>query len=118
MSSQGGRNRTANEAAGMTDHEGHLFGRGIFSCEDEIAFVLAGDRVEDYDKFTVSCSARLVNRPSLWDWLNGWSKVEVEWGHKDATVQYHTESFDGILNAVELHFGRAIRPTNMTAVPR
>lgn len=53
MSREGGRNGTADEAARMTDHEGHLVGRGIFSCDDEIAFVLTGDRVEDNDEFAL-----------------------------------------------------------------
>ena len=104
----------------MTDHEGHLFGGGIFGCEDEIAFVLAGDRVEDNDKFAVRCVARLVNHtfPLMMSSMAG----AEDKGSRDTWTRLcngdHTESSDTILNAVELQFGYAIPTANMTVVHR
>ena len=72
----------------MTDHEGHFFGGSIFGCKDEIALVLAGDRVEDDDKFTVRCNVQLVNHPFHFrNELDGWSKGEGERGQVDPSVR-------------------------------
>ena len=37
----------------MPDHEGHFLGRDILRGDDEVAFVFAAGRVEDYDEFAV-----------------------------------------------------------------
>lgn len=63
MSRHGGRDGTADEAASVTDHKGHLLGGGVFGREDEISFILAEDGVEDDDEFAISCVVRLVNYP-------------------------------------------------------
>lgn len=55
-----GRYRSADEAACVPDHEGHLLGCDIFRCDDEVAFVFTVCRVEDYDEFAFAC------RTSCW----------------------------------------------------
>ena len=42
------------------DHKGHLFNSDIFGGDDEVAFVLTIGRVEDYDKFSLSCYPQVV----------------------------------------------------------
>ena len=37
----------------MSDHEGHFLCRDILRGDDEVAFVFAAGRVEDYDKLAV-----------------------------------------------------------------
>ena len=37
----------------VSDHEGHFLGRDIFGRDDEVAFVFAVRRVEDYDEFAI-----------------------------------------------------------------
>ena len=47
---EGGRDGRADEAAGVLDHEGHLFGRHVLGGDDEVAFVFARGRVQDDDE--------------------------------------------------------------------
>ena len=35
----------------MPDHKGHFLGGDVFGGDDEVAFIFAGDGVEDYDEF-------------------------------------------------------------------
>ena len=32
---------STDQTAGVSDHEGHLLGRDVFGCDDEIAFIFA-----------------------------------------------------------------------------
>lgn len=37
----------------MVDHEGHFWGGHGFSSDDEIAFIFAGEGIEDYYEFAI-----------------------------------------------------------------
>ena len=54
----GGRDGRADEAAGVLDHEGHLFGRHVLGGDDEVAFVFARGRVQDDDEVATFFSRR------------------------------------------------------------
>jgi len=47
--------RLMQNAPGMPYHEGHLLRCDIFSCNDEVPFILAVGRVEDHDELAILC---------------------------------------------------------------
>ena len=53
--SEVGRERGADEAGGVADHEGHFFGGQGGGGDDEVAFVFAGGGVEDDDEGAGFC---------------------------------------------------------------
>ena len=52
--SEGGEDRRADVARGVADHESHLLGRHICRRDDQVAFILAREVVQDDDEFAIS----------------------------------------------------------------
>lgn len=53
---QGGRHWCTYEAGGVADHESHFLGGHVGGSNNEVAFILAGEVIEDYYELAVFCS--------------------------------------------------------------
>ena len=61
VSGQARGNGAADETARVPDHETHLLRGDVFGRDDQVALILTGGRVEDYDELAQSCGIRLTN---------------------------------------------------------
>lgn len=71
MCGKGRRHGCADYAGGVSDHEGHFFGRHVAGGDYQVAFVFAGGGIEDDDEFAIFWGKRLVKFWRLGDWGNG-----------------------------------------------